>query len=912
MKKIILFIIFIFAAGFFITNAKTAAAAENKTATLETGGSYTFFNGDADNYYYVVSKNPISQTNLRYEYVSRDKNGAVESYGSLGGSFLISGGGSFTLTVTGPSALIVEFAGHITFEKTDGAALFSYAAEESGSVLISNKNNFVPYSVSVSSPGARRPPKYDYVSKDISGNVTGFYGACEESSLDAPAGGSCLVTPADGAVIFTMPNEWAEDLAFTPQTGGALADHTVAAGKTVFINNSSGDLNFYAETNSGPLPLQPKYAYVSRDAHASVTAFETDATGDIFIPADGSVTVTAGSGAPLKIWLPAEWTRAGVSFAESDEPALFYFSAAPGKTVSIKNKNDSNSFALRADNDGGTLSPKLDYIYKDSAGLITDYGRGLEGPVFVPDGGETILTVTNGYTLNIYAPYGWGGELVLSELSARALANVTLNPGDSALINNFNGDSAFDIKTDASPETQAPKFDYVFTDDAGYILNYGSADLFGGFRVTGGGSAVITAGRNRVLNVYFPAEWRGKHIEIKTSGVAPAVAEYRLGAGKSALIKNTRESSAVIATNSGQPLAPKFDYALRDSAGKVTSFVPPDYYGEITITSLGEASVTAGKDYDLKFLLPGEWLREEYITITEAENPSVFYKTLASGQSVTIENSDPDFFADIRVFESETGAHDFVQKNFDGEIISFGVAASPEIISVWPGGRYQLTVNRGHELCLYMPYEWAENFIEFKNAYASVSSFTIKAGESAEIQNADKIYAYALGTNSSDGVFAPSFDYVYYDPENKITGYGSGDIDKTLTVPESSRVILTAKKGGDLKIWFPFEWQNDRLISFAKRHEPSLFHLTVPSGKTVEITNKANEAYNIKNNSGGGPTEPKYDCKLWLPGRGETETKSQHGEIAVPPEARLIIKAADGYDMKLWMPGDWLKSLVLK
>ena len=915
MKKIMSISIALFAAVLIAAGSIGAQAAEDaETATLSPGKSYRFVNTDADGYYYVVAKNPISQASARYEYVNYDARGAVESYGSLSGSFLISGGGSAHLTITGQTPLTVEYAGHVKVSETERAALFTYTAAEGKSVLITNNEEAVPYSATISATSVRRLPKYDYILKNPSGAVTEYFSGSESTGLDIAAGGGVYVTPVEGAAVISLPYVWAENLTFTERAEAALSYYTLAPGKTFVIGNSDSDFNYNIANDSGAPPVRPKFEYVSRDAYGGVTAFETESHGDVFVPAEGQTTVTAKNGAPLTLWAPSEWTRSRVSFAVSDEPALFYHTVAPGKTVSIKNSDASNSYSLTANNTGEDLSPRLNYLYKDSSKLITDYGNELNGgAVYVPDGGETVITVTNGYSLTLGAPYDWGASLSFAETRTQALYNVALYPGESLELVNLNADMPFVVSNDGGPDALSPKFDYVFKDDAGNVTDYGRADLFGEFRLEGGGYAVLTAGRSRMLRLWFPYEWLGKSISAAKTQ-EPAVYEYRLGPGGSASITNLRGNTASIATNSGRPFSPKIDYVLRDAAGRITACRPAGYYDRLTLEGFGAASVTAGRDFDLRLTLPDEWVREGYVVITETEEPSVFYKTLASGQSAAIVNRSAGMFADVSVLGGGSSAHDYVRKDGDENIIDFGLSASSDAISVAPGGSYSLTVNRGRELELYMPYEWLDGAIAFVNAPQSVYSLTVKAGESVEITNADRNYAYAVSTDAADPSVAgaPSFDYVGVNSRDEITGYGSGDIRGPLTVPEQSRVTLTVRRGSDLKIWFPYEWHSEKHISIAKKPEPALFALTVPSGRTAEIANRRDIAFNIKNNSGSGLTDPKYDYASKQPEQAEFEEKLRSGEIAVPPMAKVTVRAANGYDLRLWLPNEWLKDLAVK
>ena len=900
MKKVLFVILLLFL-------MKTAvSAAEISSASLPPGSSYVFAN-QSENYYYVVSKNPISQTTVRYDYVSFDKEGAVENYGSLTGSFLISGGGSVHVTITGQTALMIDYASFIKMTAADQKALFTFQAAEGESVLIKN-GGAAPYTVSVAAASVRRSPEYDYILKDKSGYITEYRSKSASGATGIPAGGSAYITPAV-PITFTMPNDWAKDLIFETQNAPALTYFTVAPEKTAVVRNTNKNFNFGLQNDSGDLPLQPKYDCVNRDAYGGVYFFDTEASGDINVSADGTATITARGGAALTIIMPGEWARLGVSVTESAYPALFYKTIASGKTVSIKNANAANSYSLSGNNAGGPLSPRVSYVNKDANGLVTQFGTDLTDGVFIADGGETIISVVNGYTLNLRGPYEWGSFLAFTEqgADAQALITHTLNPGESVEIINLNADAAYGLNCDSSADAQGPKFDYVFYDGAGYILSYGSADIIGGFTVEGGGRAVITAGLNRVLKIWFPSEWQRDLNITKTPG--RAVYEHRVPAGKNAAIKNLREGSVSITTNYGRRFAPLIDFTLRDSKGDVTDFYPVGNYGEINIEGLGEANLTAGKDFDLLLLLPGEWMRNGEIAINEADSPAIDYRVFSSGQSIAIKNSSADFFAEIRVL-NKSSAHDYVYKNDEGIITDFGAARVSEIISIGPGSTYSLTVNKGEKLELYMPYGW-NDILSFNNAQASVSSVTLKAGECYEIINSDKLYAYTVSVGSISG--RPSFDHIYLNSENEITGYGSGDIANSLTITEDSRVFLTANRGADIKIYFPGEWLGDKRIT-VRSHGLSqvLTHMTVKSGAVIEITNKTDKAYNIKNNSGAGLTEPKYDYTFKLPEIPEAEIKSSYGEIAAQPDSRVTVRAANGYDLKIWFPEEWLKNLTIK
>ena len=914
MKKTIVNIC-VFAFVLFLTGAFTAYAAESAAVTLSPGKSYVFANQDADNFYYIVNKNPITQTNNRYDYVSYDKNGEAEAYGSLSGSFLVSGGGSVRLTVTGTAALVFEYPSDVSVTETDEPALYSFAPAAGKSILILNASKNVFHAVSVSAQGGRRQFVYDYVVKDANGYIVSYVPKAEDSGVNIAPGGSFLLTPVEGQAFIELPYEWTADLSFTETDAAALAYYTAAPGGSLRFKNADKNFNYSINNDSGGAPADPRYDCARYDLNGGLYDFEAETSGALYVPADGSTVMTARNGAELKLWMPAEWMEKGVSVSESTEPALFFYELAPGKSVKIKNNDKFNAYALKGNNAGDPLSPRINYTARDADGLITGYGVELNGgAVFLDFGGETHISVVNGYSLKLWAPYGWRGAFSFAETAARAVHVFTLDPGNSVVVNNIDPYMAVSVASDSAAGSAEPGFDYVMKDEDGYIYDYGSADLYGAFNVKADGSAHITAGFGRPLKLWFPEEWLNDTLTINASE-SPAVREYRLGAGKSADL-NSADSTGTLSvkTNSARQFAPAFDFCLRDQTGKVVSFLPPGRYENIALMSLGSCALTAGKDFDLRLLIPDEWISGGLMTITEREAPALYYRDFVSGESVAISNVNADMIMDIPVMDVLNSEHDFVYKNDQGEITDFGVAVSPDKISVGPLGVYALTVNKGAELRVYMPYEWFAEDVQFKGAMNSVVTYTLKTGESAEIANTDKIYAVVVATNAADGPYNPSFDYTIYDVEKEIVSYGTGDLKGLITIPENGKIYITAGRGADLKIWYPFEHHSVKRIVLTKRLEPTLHAFSVMSGRTVDLTNKADEAFNIKNNSGGAFTEPKYDYLFKRPEQPEMEIIAGYGDVAVPPGpgASVKLKAAYGYDLKLWMPYEWLKSITIK
>lgn len=869
-------------------------------AVLSVGKTYRFTNSDNDKYCFITSKTQTSAA--VYDYVSYDKDGIVEGCGSQKGSFIVGAGGSIVVTVTGKNAINITYNNaqvKITEEKTP--ALFRHVLNEGKTVQITNKDLSADYNLFLSAVDAKKLPKYDYVKKDIAGYAADFSCNSEAGTAEALAGCAMLVTAKIDMEIY-IPYEWYKSLSFEDKSSKSLYTYALPAGGTVSVVNNDLYKDYYIANDAN---ADAGFSYASYDSFQNAQEFanKENFTEKTPVCAGGVTVITSESERELNLYLPEEWAK-NLTFNKTNEPALYSVTLPSTKTLRIHNGGNA-AYTIKGNNDESDSAPKTDCVFIDTEGRVTGYANdGQNGEVIADTGFDTLVTVNNGYPLKLWMPYKWLESITFSETEETVMHTITLNPNESYEIKNKNKSSVFTFSAEGSG-----KYDYVLKSSAGSVIEYGSANLPAGLSLDIGESILITAGKSQAVKVYIPERWLNNGVEaVKKS--YPALYEYTLRAGSSVILENAMKNnsaSRVIKTNSGERLSPKLDYTLRDKTGRVTDYKAEDYYSEIILEDSGNATVTAGKDYSLKLIMPFEWVDGKAVTIKESSAPAVYYKTVKTGQGLVITNKDKDSTVNVSAVSGEA-LYDFVYSDNTGRVFNCGIAVNGEIFDIGPECTYSLTVGKTSDLTLYMPYEWSRDKVSITSGQGScVFSYTLLAGATVEIVNSNRNNAYFICAEGVNGSTA-SYDYVNKNEENAITDYGIG-AEGEILLSKSGKTTITANKDGNLTLYFPNAWKKENSISLNQKAESVITTYTIVSGKSMDISNKSNYAYQIENNSGEGRTNPKYDYTYV---QGEQYNENVNGVIDIPPMAAIKLKASNGYDLKFWLPTEWLKQLTIR
>ncbi len=899
--------------------------------TLPKDASVRIKNKSSDVSYSVKTNSGTAQSSPKLDYVIGDVTGRVTSYAYADGSgaVIVNPGGTTDITASSPYDVKLFFPYEwldttLAVADLKEPSLFLYTLQSGKSIEFKNADAERTYKVAANNKkDSESSPAFDYVFKNNSGSIVKYGTEDMFEGFEIPPGGSTLVTAKRGYDLkLWLPAKWLSSaVTYAEVNNPALYSYTLRAGKTVTVKNSDENNAYRIATDSVEKEFSPEIDYVFRDAAKSVTAYGSGKLyNTVTLQNSGEATITVNNGYNLNIFMPYEWSTKSVKLTETAEPSLYEHTLKASRSLEIKNNNAGRAFSILTNATSEEFAPKYDFAATDINGAIKSFASEIGDSRITVGKGETLsITAGSGYSLKLWLPSEWRkSDITVRDIEKPALVYHTVNPQKSVAVTNSDTKKEYKISTDSTKDAASPKFDFVNKNAEGKITACGSENVFESFTVTAGGQTLLTAKNGYPLTLRYPSAW-ASHISVaETAG--PVLYTYVLPAGRTAVIKNSNsEASVTVYTDSKTGGAsPKLDYVVKNTEGIVTSYMPEDYYGQLAIPRSSTLTVSAAVGHDLSLSVPTAVMSGKTITVTESSAPALYYATLSPGEGMKASGKTDGTFTIATNAGNGAAApkYDYSYQDITSKVTDYGTNASFGYVNIERGGTSKITVTSGADLKLWFPYEWTNGSLDvtFGNIQA-LYSYTLEAGKSAEFINTDKLYAYSIGNNSTNAAGTPKFDFVYKDYLNELVDYGSGTLYGSFAVLAGGRTAVSAARGYDLKLWFPFDWYAKMQIN--ELSKPVLATYTVPFGKSIELTSLAGalKSCAIKNSSAQTAGTPRYDfINVNATGKTVSTGAAQYGAVELPVSNTVTVTPSNGYDLKLWIPTDWadIVSAVVK
>lgn len=880
-----------------------------KRFTIAAGKSLEISNKNTERTYALSSES--ARFSSKQDCVTKDAAGNVINYAAAT-SFLMDVPAAGSLVITAGENDLNLYApsrwmsSDLTVKYPNYPALFTYTVAAGKTVNIVNNNKESAYSLSSSGVRSANGSRYDYVVKDINGVVTSFGDSDLQNDVTVEAGGSTIVSaPKNGVLTLCFPYDWkAKSLTVTEQSKPALTQYTFAAGKTVEIINASKDNRYSIALGGLNRESTPKVDYVSKDGFKNVSDYGSGSVLDRITVAEGGVSlITVNGGGNLRVWFPYEWSEKNVKVVEKNTQALSYYTLAASKSLLIQNKNMYADYTV-ATNCTNLGYSRYDYVSKDSSSVIDYASDSKSDKLNVLSGGQTLITAGAGSNIKLWFPKEWDKDiLAVSDSKNEALFYYTVNATETVELKNASGYAEFDLKI----KNSSVKYDLTAKNEEGLVTVCASGQSNGSVKLPFGGSARLTAKAYPVM-IMYPQEWRDSYIKAAKSGVE-AVYTHVIKAGTSVSLTNGANPLNVF-TN-GQNI----EYVTKDEAGRVLNVMPKGNYSSFKVEINGSAVITAGKAYDTKLFLPNEMIKDGSLKVAESENPAVYMQTIKPGSGLRITNGNSSQTYNIYLnFTSGRGKYDYVIRDSAGRVVEYNADSSLQSLYVPAGGSLQFTINGNDEAAICLPYEWTANNLSITAGnFSTINSYTLRAGRTVEITNLDKGYTASVGTNSAYTFGAPKFDYVYYNDESEITGYGHNNVFGDIVILSGGKTIVTASPGADLVIRYPESWSSGK-ITITEVSSPALTHYTTRVDGTIVISNtNTSKDFTIQTNSDNSLASPKYfrqtgNYGTFMGDKGD----AVGGDIYIRYNSEVLLTVDKGADLNFWMPTEWLKHIKVR
>jgi hypothetical protein len=262
---------------------------------------------------------PITITALKgdkdgfWDYLRCDDENEIVSYGRAGTGqpYTLEPGETTHFTNTEDFAVRFVFPASLLTQGlyaslTDAPALYRRVLTYGEALAVTNKDKTYSNELTVAEED-NKPADYDYAAVGAKGELQSF-GIGSAGVVQVKNSETFIIAPQSGSALSVRyPYEMHGTVFTAADTAAPLHRITLAPGEKVTFTNKSWTKEYVINNNSGA----GSAAYYLRDRANTkpIGRNETPVTGDISIPSNDTVTITAATGDDLKIWLPVEWVE---------------------------------------------------------------------------------------------------------------------------------------------------------------------------------------------------------------------------------------------------------------------------------------------------------------------------------------------------------------------------------------------------------------------------------------------------------------------------------------------------------------------------------------------------------------------------------------------------------------------------
>lgn len=318
------------------------------------------------------------------------------------------------------------------------------------------------------------------------------------------------------------------------------------------------------------------------------------------------------------------------------------------------------------------------------------------------------------------------------------------------------------------------RYQIVARDADGEITRFGFAA--GRFSISGTGTAQITP--NAPLTVTFdPARIR------VTEREGNALRRIEVWHDETLRVENRHTAAVQIRTGG----AAKF--VISNRHGDVTDFGINAHMPLITVPANGYVLLETACDSSLTVYFPDAMYREE-IRASRSAAPAlrIIWLTANRAETITVAadgNFAPQFSPET---ENEIFSYEYILRGRDGHVLRHGETSENELRL---SARQSATITPLAGGRLYFPYAWRGDLL-IENGAAAPAYFTLRAGFSLEVANADATRAHMIFVRGADGGDF-SFEYVQiYDGEVFVTVADDVTENSAVNLPAGATVKISA------------------------------------------------------------------------------------------------------------------------
>ncbi len=473
--------------------------------------------------------------------------------------------------------------------------------------------------------------------------------------------------------------------------------------------------------------------------------------------------------------------------------------------------------------------------------------------------------------------------------------NMTLKAGMSYRFNAINKTNNVDISNTTS--LVGKQFDYVNVDRNGSVVSYGQAG--GKITVDRAGYTLVTV-LDKDIEIAYPKD-DVSVIEVKSA----ALERVEIAEGKTLVLQNADIDRAYAIKLNGAGFV-SYDGVYTNSVGTVLRFAAGETSSEINVPEGGKAIITPVKKTAISVDIPSPWAKS--VTAKQSDSPAIYAHSLASSQSLQINNADPEREQTVNV--SNDGGYgmpvyDIVRRDINDKVIDFTREAYTGEIKVPAGGNVTVTANAANSMRVWFPHQLMGTDLNLVAQLApALYVQTVSVGSSVTITNADEENMYRIATNSSILDTAPRFDYNIADVNGYVFTYGTEDLYDGFDLNPRNTIHITVKNGYNLRVWYPSEYKGS-VIKTEATDAKALMTYDVDGGMSVNVANSDDETFSVSAKTMGQViTDYEYLCKDKYNQAISFGTTS-NATTDVYPEGQTMITAANGYKLRLYYPTNW-------
>jgi plastocyanin len=262
---------------------------------------------------------PVTMTAIKgdkvgfWDYLRRDTEHEILTFGRVGTEqpYTLEPGETTHFTNTEnfavkfifPSSLLTQ---GLYVDFTDAPALYRRVLTFGEALAVTNKDKTYSKELTVAEED-NKPSDYDYAAVNTKGELQDF-GLGRAGVVSVKNSQTLIIAPQSGSVLSVRyPYEMHETVFAAADAAAPLHRITLAPGEKVTFTNKSRVKTYVINNSSGT----GSAAYFLRDKADTrpIGRNEEPVIGDINIPGNDTITITAAAGDDLKIWLPVEWVK---------------------------------------------------------------------------------------------------------------------------------------------------------------------------------------------------------------------------------------------------------------------------------------------------------------------------------------------------------------------------------------------------------------------------------------------------------------------------------------------------------------------------------------------------------------------------------------------------------------------------